>query len=770
MRALRVYLTALVVLCGILWGREVRAEVFHAPVGGRAIAFGQGRVLCGAPPAGWTVESGGRALRPPVDRSALGRIVDATLAASPAECVTNRTDVRLVATGKIPVVNRPASVWYVDEGRLEAEGASLDGSIISWPVPAGLEADRCGVTADANAPRLPAGVERCVWSVARNLTTDPSASPIRLWPAGSLVSTDAVVFDAEGRRVAPAAMVLAPKKVQVSALLPITPAVDVSQGFGLLPLLHPEAAAEVECRGAPCRLDNGQLRVQAPPESVSQVEVRFTVAPGITTPKPGPLVSRVSILRCPMEPVSGAVFRGVPSARLIMKVGAACAKDAEALHYFVGARSIDVAQKINVQDVTYVVLAVGSVDAATLPLTAVRPGVDGAVVAASRVDTRLAPTPRSVLEIAGFPGLDFVPFNRDAVAHFPKVEGGELVLLPVDGVYAVERNGGVTRVRGDHNAAGLATLQLSFRATALPKPLSDVDLALFSDPIQRAVKEANEPAPFDLSATTAQPLAELLCNDEHGHTERVMPGVQRRLPFAMRDNCRLVIHRERLGSELGAQKLRVEMEVRQVDSAVRGDAAISERVVLRRGAEPRISWIKGVRAPYDRVVVRLTHEGDETHYLGGESLLKNAPAVQWSIVFGTGRVRIYATSAIPTGLYRFGGTHGSGAMALSFGVISRFTWVNEEGKEGLLGLEAGVMAFGLTGDTSTSGSNLTQVGGVAGIGLAIPLANASQAAQASINLHGWYEQRLTGGGADKGAPGAFIFGPSISIGNVGGTF
>ena len=81
------------------------------------------------------------------------------------------------------------------------------------------------------------------------------------------------------------------------------------------------------------------------------------------------------------------------------------------------------------------------------------------------------------------------------------------------------------------------------------------------------------------------------------------------------------------------------------------------------------------------------------------------------------------------------------------------------------------MACGLTGDTSTSGQSLTQVGGVMGLGLAIPIANSGGPTQASINLHAWFEQRLTGGGGhEANSPRAIIFGPSISIGNVGTTF
>lgn len=757
----------LAVVATLLVTRTVRAEVFLAPIGGRAFTFGDSRVLCGAPPPGWTVEAGGRALRPPLGKEAIGKVEDLTLAASPAQCTNAGKPARAVATGKLPVLERSSISLYVDEGRIEADGTNLEKSLVSWPGEGNrLDSDTCSLSPEAPGTRNP--TEHCIWSVSRTLPIDPAASPVRLWPRGSLVAPDAMLFDEHGRVVAPASMAVTPKKVQIASFLPTDAAIDVSAGFGLLPITHADAVADVECRGTTCRLEGGQLRVKAPPEGVSQIEARFTVAPGIVTKKPGPVVSKIAILRCPMEPVSGDPFRGLPSARVIVKLGASCARDVDALRFYAGTHSVDVSDKISVHDETYAVLSLGSVDASHITLTAVRTGSEGAVVASANLTTRVAPSPRSVLEIPGYPGVDFVPYNREAIVHLPRVAGGEFVLLPVEGVYSVRRQDNVTYVQGDRNAAGLATFVIAFRATSLPKPLSEVNLATFLDPLQRRVREANEPAPFGTS--TKMPLAEVLCNDSDGRPFTVPPGDRVNISFRQRISCRLVLHRERISERLGAQRIHVEIEVRQLDGTLRSEASVNERMVLRHGPEPKVAWIKGVQAQYDNVVVRLTHENDENHYLGGEGLLSGAPSLQWSMVFGTGRFRLYATSAIPTGLYRFGGGTGSGALALNFGVLSRLTWLNRDGKEGVLGLEAGIMAFGLTGPVSTSGESLTQVGAVLGAGLSIPIANASQATQAAINLHGWLEQAITTSGAAGVAPRAFIFGPSISIGNVGGTF
>ena len=144
--------------------------------------------------------------------------------------------------------------------------------------------------------------------------------------------------------------------------------------------------------------------------------------------------------------------------------------------------------------------------------------------------------------------------------------------------------------------------------------------------------------------------------------------------------------------------------------------------------------------------------------------MDGTPEVKRSIIFGTGHVRLYATSTIPTGLYRFGDKDHSGPLSLNLGIVSRLTWLDSEGHEGFLGLEGGLVAFGLTNDKSTTGESLTHVGIVTGLGIGVPVANRSSAAEASINLHGWLEHdRLH----DSGSGLAFVFGPSISIGNVG---
>jgi hypothetical protein len=138
------------------------------------------------------------------------------------------------------------------------------------------------------------------------------------------------------------------------------------------------------------------------------------------------------------------------------------------------------------------------------------------------------------------------------------------------------------------------------------------------------------------------------------------------------------------------------------------------------------------------------------------------------VITGRGRARIYATSAIPTGLYRVSDRDHSGILTLNFGVLARATWLDSLGREGILCAEAGALTVGLANDTSATGKSLTQIATVAGLGLSVPIANRALAAETSVNLHAWIELEPSRAfGSGSGNAWAFVFGPSITVGNLG---
>jgi hypothetical protein len=761
----------LIVAALLVLARSAWAETLQAPIGGRPIALGEGRVACVANAGGWRTEPGLRSIRPPTSDAAVGNVAELRVASSLAECPRATAAVKLVATAAWPTFDPTSFTLALDEGRLEARGHRLHGVLVTWATESGRASDSC------RDLKVEAGVEICTWGVPRTLKADPSATTLRWLPAGAQIAPDAVIHDADGRIVAPEAFNITPTRLEVMDLLPPDSSLDVSSGVGRAPLTHAEAVAGVDCGAARCGEEAGQLVMQAPPASVASVDVKFRLAPHViytrkNPPDPQPVL-RVSILRCPMSVVSGPALRNVEGARVVVRVEGGCLHDVGSLRFFVGGRPADVTQTETSKDAAYAVVNLGGADAATLSITAVRGEGEGTVVAVARTETRPAPVVRTVLEIAGFPPIDFIPNNPPAAVLFQQVRGAELALLSIEGVYEAKHENGVTTVQGDVNAVGLVALRFGYRVPTLPAPLDKVDLGILSDTLQRSVKEANVPAPFGLSAFTAIPLVEVVCSESSGRLERAEPGITLHLPFNAREGCRLIFHRERLAPEYGTQRLSLEIEVDKLDGSVRPDARFTQTLILHSGPDPRVAWIKGVVAPYDRVVVRLSHVADEAHYLGASDIVTGAPMVQWSIIFGTGHVRLYATSAIPTGLYRFGNAAGSGVLSLSLAVLTRLTWLDSEGHEGLLGLETGIMAFGFTNSQAQA---LTEVGVVAGLGLSIPIAGAGSPAQASINLHAWFEQRITQPAtpvsptSSTASAQAIIVGPSISFGNVGTTF
>jgi hypothetical protein len=319
----------------------------------------------------------------------------------------------------------------------------------------------------------------------------------------------------------------------------------------------------------------------------------------------------------------------------------------------------------------------------------------------------------------------------------------------------------------------VVALRFGYRVDALPAAFAATDLAVLNEPLERPIREASVPAPISASVQGALPLVELVCADRAGRAQRIEPGVRASIPFAQRDSCRLVIHRERLTPEEGTQDINVEVNVTKVDDAPRPDAHVTERMVLRTATEPRIFWIHGVHAPFDRLTVRVAHIVDEAHDVGGSDLHIDVPAAQWAVVVGEGHLRFYATAAIPTGLFRINAP--SDVLTLNFGALSRLTWLDRDGQEGLFGLELGALGIGLA---ATPGFPRT-LAVLTGVGVSIPIGNRGEKSETAVNLHAWLAYELRQDFKYYPDPinnpnsytipshWSFLFGPSITIGNVG---
>ncbi|HEX4403180.1 MAG TPA: hypothetical protein VH560_00015 [Polyangia bacterium] len=645
-----------------------------------------------------------------------------------------------------PEIDPASVVLFVDQGRLELRGAHLAGVRVAWPAPA-PGADTCldpKPTADGKG-------ETCAFAVPRD------AAATLTWGLPGA-----------------AAQPLHPARFVVDRLLPAAAVIDLTSGVGRIVLTHPELVASVDCASARCELGDGAVFVRAVSGGATTLALRLRLAPHAFVTRADAQESTttrtVSVVHCAAQVASGPPLRHADDTKIVVRLDARCGGEARDLRWTIDGDPAPVDRVEKTADATFVVLAARDLEDGEVSILATRPEPDDSVVAVARAMTRPAPQPRATLELPGAGHIAFLPTNRDAVLRAsPAGDHARFVPLPIEGAYRVTSDGKTTRVRGEDSAGGSVALRFGYRVDTLPPAFAGTDLAVLTEPLQRSIHEASVPAPLATSSLGAAPLLELDCGDGRGGVTRVVPGVETSIPFAARAGCRLVIHRERLRAEDGTQDLTIDVTITKVDDSPRADAHTSERLLLRPGTEPRLFWIHGVRAPFDRVTVRVSHVVDETRDVGDAELRANLPSAQWLLVVGQAHLRFYATAAIPTGLFRI--TAPSDVLTLNFGALSRLTWLDREGHEGLLGLELGAMGIGLAA-TPNFPRTLAILGG---LGVGIPIGNRGETSQASVNLHAWiaYELRsdyyinqttMTGPLASHWS---FLFGPSITIGNVG---
>ncbi len=765
----RLSLLLAVLLFVIVGPRRALAETLQIPIGSKPLTLGDGRVACAPPGAGWAIEpaSQAHALRPPVNPDAVGKAVQLKVAASLSDCATAASTLDLLATARPPTVEPGSVVLQLEQGKVDLRGYRLSGAALAWRNNTTSGVDVC------DSPKQDGGAEHCTFDVGRGLSADPGSGNLSIIAAGGRSGGDVATYGSDGELLAPASLVLTPARVVLASIVPADASIDLSTGRGEVSLPHPEAIAAVECGAQRCEIARGALLVRSLSSNVNSVDVKFRLVPSVFVAKgPGfeaqPSV-HLAVVHCPMSVPSGPVLRDTENAALVLRIEGRCASEVPALHFLIGDEQSEVLETLVDSTGTDVLLRVGMTSASALTVTAVHGDDSSVAVAVARIETIPAPRSSASLEIPGHKNLSFIPTNRPAIVHLPPLGGhAHLVPLPVLGVYTVQERGTDYTVTGDADASGLVALRFGYRMDSLPGALADADLGQLTSPLQRNVHEANLPAPIGGSALGPNPVVEFVCGTPNNPAERVTPGVTAHLPFESRDNCRLIFHRNRLDPSYGTQKLNLEIDVVDSDGSSRAEGRVVETIVMRPGSEPIYAWINGVKAPFDRILVRLSHAADEAHYVGALEIQTGAPEVKWTAVMGTGRARLYATTAIPTGLYRFGDAAHSGVLSLNFGIVSRLTWLNSDGHEGFLGLEAGIMAIGLTNDKSSTGNSLTQVGAIGGLGVSVPIANRSTPTQASINLHAWYEVDISHHAGDSQASRtAIIFGPSISIGNIG---
>jgi hypothetical protein len=768
----------------LLLPTQAHALVALLPQGGKpALVLREGG-LCGPLPAGWGLDRDRHTVRPPALGSTAPRTVDVKLAADPDGCERSRSFATLMVTSAPPEIDLGGVVFAPDEGRLEIEGRRLKGVVVAWRARSSDPADESKPPREGRelclSPTGGAGKpERCVLPLPPRLPIDT----VLTWlPAGGVTGDDVRVFDLAGTEIPVATRTLRPSLVLVSQVVPGSATVDVSLGPARVPLVHAGAVAAVDCGQARCELGDGAILVRSVPAPATSLQLKLRLSPRVRLTKGEAQESQVTLtlplVQCPLAVVSGPPLRDADESRLVVRVDPRCAREGDRARWTVNGEAVEQQRAKRVGDALFVVLEVGRLVGEKAVIAARRPDLDATIIGSVSVPTTAAPRPRVTLELPKHGKVEFIPTNRDAVLTVAGAPpSAQLVPLPIEGAYAVLPREGHYLVRGDENAGGFVALRFGYRALGLPPELGAVDLAVLSERVQRAVREASVPAPFSTGTEGSEPLVELVCSDDRGQPVRVPPSRLYTLGFDVKDTCRLVIHRDRLPSEYGLQEVLIEVEVSRAEGGKRPEASFSERLILVPGAEARIIPLKGGTEEFDRIIVRLSHVLDETRYALSPTGRTGIPSVQWPLAIEGGRLRLYATAAIPAGLYRI--NQPSGQLTLNFGVLSRITWLDERGKEGLFGAELGLMGMGLIQRAGTIDYPPT-FGLVAGFGIRVPLG-----AGAAVGVHVWgayefrdqvlYDPKARADCAAMPLPVgcrpasrfSFIFGPSISIGNVG---
>jgi len=700
------------------------------------------------------------------------------VAASLSGCASSKDSDTFAVTGPLPAVDRRTVDLWVDEGHLDLRGSNLDGTRVEWDSKGDHGTDVC------NAPVAIGAQQLCSYSVSRKFPADPAAISFRLLPAGAPKVAD--IYDSAGKFVPPDSFAVMASRVIVASTLTAERHVDLSTGEALLELAHPRAIASADCDSGRCELLEHEVRVRSLGVSARSLTLRLRLAPHVFVRSGDNFVQTVAlpldVTYCPVSLVSAPPLRDTDDVQAVVRVDARCAANDESLRWTVNGNGVPVVGSELKDKFVYMLLGLGRVSAERLTLSAMRGTAEAAVIGQITVPTAPPPQLRVTLHLPGYGEIDFIPTNRNAIVSTTAAGlHGKIVVLSVDGAYDVKDQNGHSEIRGTAGG-GYVLMRFALRDESLPGHLDEADLAHFTAYVQRALHAVNVPAPIG-DAAIKNPITEVLCTDANGRSERVVPGVPLHIPFAQRDGCRLLIHPNRIAREDGEQRLDIDVEVTGVGGANRPEGHFTQRLALSHGAEPRIIWFRGVKSQFDRINVRLTHVTEESQYMRGAAGTLAVPSAQWTIVAENTRWRFYATASIPIQLFRFSNEpngSGNGPLTLNLGVLSRLTWVTRDGAEGLFGLEGGVMGMGLATD------NTRQLNIVAGLGMGVPLGNAGQPTQASINIHAWaayrlgteYVPGLTANGTSavnaSGQPllvalnhWSFIFGPSVTFGNVG---
>jgi hypothetical protein len=188
-------------------------------------------------------------------------------------------------------------------------------------------------------------------------------------------------------------------------------------------------------------------------------------------------------------------LRESDSQRVVLRVEGRCATEIDHLRFLVGQAPAVRERTLADGAATLVVLRVGRIDTADLPIAAVREEGESFVVAQTMAHAQALPTVHVALEMEGGSAIDFVPTNVGASARVvaPTWDGAAEV-VPLAGSYSATTVAGETILRGAPLSGGSIALRISLERD-LPPPVGRVEIAQVTEAALRAVRKANVPRP-----------------------------------------------------------------------------------------------------------------------------------------------------------------------------------------------------------------------------------------------------------------------------------
>lgn len=753
--------------------RAARADVLQMPIGADFFTLPGDAVLCGDAPEGFIADASRKRLRPRGDLKA-GYEVTAQLAKDASACASS-TATTLIVTGAIPIIDQNSITVAIDAGRLELSGKYLEGAQIGYAADGKIGSDVC-----LNVQRDQEERDACAVGIPQGLPADPQRLEVLWAPAGGRISADMRVFDGRGVPVPVERLRLPVARMLIQRMFPVSRTVSLSTTETRLPLEHSEAVSSAECSNARCEVQDGRVIVGSVPANAQTLTMKIRLLPRVFISRGDAAESTVSetlaVLRCPLDVVSGSPMRGVDDVQILVRLDSSCGANIDQVRWTVSSDPVEATRVEATPEGVYVLLGIGRVTRDRVNIVATRAD-NGSVLAVTSASSIEMVTPSTALTVQGLGEIDFIPKNRAASMTVTHLDGnGKLVPISVPGAYSVQLVDGAYTIRGVAASSGYASLRFGYRMSQVPAVFADVDFAHVSDPVQRPIREANVPAPIGGSSVTDKPVIELHCLDDDDKLVALAPGTAEHVPFEQRNSCRLSFHRSRIPQDAGEQRLELTVTVTNLGGGERGEAHVNQTLHMRSGSETDVIWIRGAKEQFDRIDIHVNQVVDEALYAAGTRRTISLTSAQWSVITEDADFRFYATAAIPGSLYRFSsdpGDLGTGPLSLNFGVLSRLTWLDSDGHEGLVGLEAGMMGMGLATDRER------QLALVMGVGIAIPIGNPNQPTQAAINIHAWMAYTVGDRTApllnDMGEferdvslnPWAFVFGPSITVGSIG---